>query len=116
MLKFGKVWGETSPIIATPFVELSEIHALPGWACSWHTHELKSNGFYVVSGIIVVEVRKKDYDLVDKTELYAGDFTVVPPGEEHRFICMSDAKVLELYFPEPLGSKDIIRSSIGGRS
>ena len=64
---YGKVWGSTEPLLVTPFIELHRITTLPGYKCSEHKHEHKWNGFYCISGLMDINVRKNDYDLIDTT-------------------------------------------------
>ena len=109
----GKVWGDTSVLIQNAVVELHKINVNAGYKCSEHKHAHKWNGFYVISGVLEIHVRKNDYDLTDVTVLRAGDFTTVRPGEYHWFKCVEDCVALELYYPETL-SEDIQRRSVGG--
>jgi len=60
-----------------------------------------------------VEIHKKDYELVDKTVLIPNEFTVVSPGEYHKFISSSATTALEIYWSE-LNHNDIIRKDVGG--
>jgi mannose-6-phosphate isomerase-like protein (cupin superfamily) len=112
----GKVWGATQLLLRTPLLEVHKLFILPKMQCSLHCHRFKWNAFYVISGSLSIEVQKNDYDLTDITELDAGDFTTVRPGEYHRFttersaIC---AQALEIYYPEFL-SEDIVRKTCGG--
>ncbi len=110
----GKVWGRTSLLLKTPFVEIHHIIVIPNAHCSLHLHTVKNNSFYVCNGTLIIEVHKNNYDLIDRTVLGKGDFTNVPPGEYHRFMTGEDgAEVLEIYHPEPL-SEDIVRKDHGG--
>jgi len=111
----GKVWGDTSVLIQNSNVELHKINVKAGFRCSEHKHEHKWNGFYVISGLLEIHVRKNDYDLIDVTTLRAGNFTAVRPGEFHWFQCIEDCVALELYYPEAL-SEDIVRRSVGGKT
>ncbi len=110
----GKVWGRTSLVLRTPFVEVHKLVVLPNAHCSLHLHTVKNNFFYVCKGTLIIEVHKNCYDLVDRTVLYVGDYTNVSPGEYHRFMTGEDgAEILEIYHPEPL-SEDIVRKDHGG--
>ena len=111
----GKVWGDTSVLIQNSVVELHKINAKAGYRCSEHKHAHKWNGFYVISGVLEIHVRKNDYALTDVTVLRAGDFTTVRPGEYHWFSCVEDCAALELYYPEMI-SEDIQRRSVGGQT
>ena len=114
-MKMGKVWGETKPLLQLPNIEVHEITIHPGSECSLHKHVHKWNAFYVISGYLEIHVEKSNYDLVDVTKLYKWDFTTVPPGEYHKFVCPETAgvtKALEIYYTETL-TEDIIRKTVG---
>lgn len=114
MQREGKVWGETSLLWKTPLIEVHKIEVKPGGYCSWHKHRHKWNAFIVHEGAITIEIRKEAYPLTDVTVLQKGDFTIVRPGEEHRFVAgLVPATAFEIYCPEPL-SEDIVRSDLGG--
>lgn len=108
----GKVWGTTKLIEANGALEFHRIEMDRGGVCSKHLHEFKWNGFYVESGIMLVRVWQKDYDLVDETILNAGDYTKVKPGVYHQFECISDGVAYELYWAE-FNHNDIKRESVG---
>lgn len=114
-MKSGKVWGETHLILKTPMVEIHKLIISPKSHCSWHKHQFKWNAFLVVSGVLMIEVRKNDYALTDTTTLWPGDLCTVKPGEVHRFRTVAEepCQAWEIYYPEPL-AEDIIRESVGG--
>ena len=115
-MKYGKVWGETRPLLVTPLVEIHEIIINPNAHCSHHDHRHKHNAFYCVKGEVEVHVKKTNYDLEDVTFLSAGQITEVPPNEEHWFQTGSSAAiVLEIYYLTPLNPNDIDRKgTVGG--
>lgn len=116
MSKAGKVWGETSVLLANPVVEVHKLWVHEHAHCSWHRHHHRRNAFVVLEGILIVEVRQKAYSLVDETILQAGDLMEVEAGLWHRFrTTATSALVLELYYPVPLQSVDIEREGVGGR-
>lgn len=112
-MKAGKVWGETELIFSNPLVEFHRIEVNAGYRCSTHKHEHKWNGFFVEQGTLSIYVEKNDYNLVDKTTLYTGQFAVVKPGEYHYFVAEDNVVAFEIYWPELL-SEDIVRKNSGG--
>ena len=113
-MKQGKVWGTTENLLTTSMIEVHRIKINPRSFCSMHKHEFKWNMFYVVKGELNIEVRKNDYDLVDVTELYQGQFTSVPPNEYHKFVSKDvHVEALEIYYLNSI-SDDIIRETVGG--
>jgi mannose-6-phosphate isomerase-like protein (cupin superfamily) len=111
-MKYGKVWGETEPLLQTPFVEVHRIFIKAGGQCSFHAHKHKWNMFYVITGRLDIHVQKNNYALTDVTRLFANQFTTVSPTEKHFFEAITDVEALEIYYPEPL-SEDILRESVG---
>lgn len=110
----GKVWGTTECLVSTPFAEFHRLLIRPRFQCSLHVHRRKVNAFYVVSGKLFVDVIKGDHQPPDTTELVAGSFMAIPPGEHHRFRTGEQpCECFELYYPEGL-SEDIDRRDQGG--
>jgi quercetin dioxygenase-like cupin family protein len=112
MIKEGKIWGQTIPVIQSPSVEIHRIHVDQGGFCSKHAHQAKINAFYVLSGELEIR-RWKDYKLVDSTHLFKGDWSIVPAGEYHQFEAHQETEALEVYWTE-LNHNDIMRESVGG--
>lgn len=113
-MKVGKVWGETTPLLQSPLLEVHKVSALEGGYSSKHKHDRKWNAFFVLDGQLIVK-RWKEYGLVDETILDTHEFTTVPPGEWHSFEVPFgySCEFLEWYYLEPL-SEDIIREDSGG--
>lgn len=111
-MKSGKIWGHTEELHKSDVFELHRLVVVPGGMCSKHLHNHKYNVFYVEEGDLSVEVWKRDYDLIDRTELQSGDKMQVVPGEFHRFRSDKGCVAYEWYFPAPL-SEDIVRESCG---
>ena len=108
----GKVWGTSRLLFSANNVEIHRIAVAQYGICSKHRHRHKSNAFYVESGRLAIDVWKHDYPLVDRTVLEPGDYTVIAPGEFHRFQALEDAVAYEIYFVE-LDSADIERETVG---
>lgn len=109
----GKIWGSTSELFNRNNVEIHRIEAKKNGFCSIHKHNHKHNMFFVESGILMIEVWKNDYDLIDTTILKANEYTIVNPGEFHRFTAKTDVIAYEIYWTT-LESNDIIRKNSGG--
>ena len=112
-MKYGKIWGHTTPLLVTPTIEVHKIFSQKGRKCSEHKHQFKWNAFYCISGNVNIFVQKASYPLTDKTNLQAGGITTVSPGETHWFEAEEDSVLLELYYMQAL-SEDIIRKNTGG--
>ena len=112
-MKEGKVWGTTEPLIVNSSLEVHRITVMKGGYCSLHKHQSKYNAFYVMTGKLIIERHKKNYDLKDITRLESNEFTIVPPGEYHKFEAVYVTTALEMYWAE-LNHNDIIRNGVGG--
>jgi mannose-6-phosphate isomerase-like protein (cupin superfamily) len=108
----GKVWGTTELIEANGALEFHRIEMEKGGVCSKHLHRYKWNGFYVESGVMIVRVWQRDYDLVDETIIGPGQYTKVKPGLYHQFECLASGVAYELYWAE-FNHNDIVRESVG---
>ena len=115
MTTYGKVWGKTAPVFAGNNVAVHRIEARSGMQCSKHVHRHKCNLFFVERGCLRVTVWKNAYALADVTQLQAGESTIVPPGEYHRFRAISDVVAYEVYWTE-LDPQDIERDDVGGEA
>ena len=111
-MKAGKVWGDTVNIFSNHNFEFHRIQVKKGGYCSKHKHLHKFNGFYIESGELVISVWK-EYNLVDKTILSTGEFTIVSPGEYHLFEATKDTIAFELYWAK-FDADDIVRENQGG--
>src|SRR5574341_2012784 len=60
-----------------------------GYQCSTHYHEVKSEVFYVSSGLVLMQAYNGER-LMKK-----GESLEIKPGTEHRFIGISDAEIVE---------------------
>lgn len=94
----GKVWGTTQCLFNHNNVECHRMTIKNGHCSSWHVHHARSNAFYLESGLLLIEVKKNDYDLTDRTLLHPGQQTEVPPGEYHRFVALDHCVALEWYW------------------
>lgn len=108
----GKVWGRTELIEANSSLEFHRIEIKKGGTCSKHKHKYKWNGFYVESGSLLIRVWKNNYDLVDETTLFEGQYTRVAPGEYHQFEALADTVAFELYWAN-FDHEDIERETVG---
>ena len=113
-MKQGKIWGQTELIHANDVLEFHRIDFKKNVQCSKHKHKYKWNGFYVVSGKLMIKVWKTDQGLIDETILKAGDWTRIKPGEYHQFIGLQDGVAFELYWAQ-FDHDDIERANAGQR-
>jgi mannose-6-phosphate isomerase-like protein (cupin superfamily) len=118
-MKYSKIWGLTKSLLDNPNFELHRIDIKKGGYCSKHYHKNKHNYFYVVSGILQIDVFREDSDkkIVDSTILGPDESTSVPPTCIHKFIALEDTIAFELYWTTNqtyLEKDDIVRFDQGG--
>jgi len=109
----GKIWGETSKLFSKNNVEVFRITGKESGKSSLHKHNAKWSMFFVESGLLKVVREKNDYELIDETILKPHQSTIIPPGEFHQFIVISDNTVaFEFYWTE-IDQNDIDRKNCG---
>ena len=111
----GKIWGQTEVLFNHNGIECHRIFIKRGYACSLHSHIIRSNAFFVESGVLVIETCKNDYNLIDKTIIKSNQSCIIEPGEFHKFKCLEENTVAyEIYWVE-ISKNDIIRENVGGK-
>lgn len=122
MAEIDKVWGTTEPLVVYSTFEFHRLRIMPNMRCSFHKHNFKHNAFYVLSGVLFVDMTDHDLcfpdnrrDGIDGTKkLYQNQYMTIKPGVHHQFRTGDVPCVaLEMYFTEPL-SEDIFRLNVGG--
>lgn len=108
----GKIWGTTQRLFDHNGVSCDFIRVHKNYTCSIHSHSMRYNAFFVVSGKLVIEQWKNEYDLIDRTLLHSGSSCRVPAGEKHRFVALEETLALEWYWADNIRS-DIFRESQG---
>lgn len=111
-MKAGKVWGETRNIWSSPFSKVDIIRLNAGGFCSEHQHRHMPNWFYVIDGLLEIEVWQES-GLVDKTVLGPGEMTVVPARLFHCMRALEDTLAIEGYEPVAVSVADIDRRTTG---
>ena len=94
-MKAGKVWGTTELIEANGALEFHRIEMKAGGVCSKHLHRYKWNGFYVVSGRLLIRNWRHCQDLIDETILEPGDYHAVGKGRWPRGLVWKEDQVKE---------------------
>ena len=123
MVKWGKVWGETTMLFWNQMASAHVLRIKRGGYSSVHRHARKHNYFYVVSGRLEIRVwpmadpvignRIGKNDLFDSTTLTAGDETTIPSGVWHQFRAIENTTAIEIYDIIG-GDPDIERLDHGG--
>jgi mannose-6-phosphate isomerase-like protein (cupin superfamily) len=118
-----KIWGTTEALVVSPLFEMHRLKIAPGMRCSFHVHRFKHNAFYVLDGVLFLDMADKDLCFppdrddagIDGTvRLERGEYATIRPGFHHQFRTdLTPCVALEMYYTEPL-SEDIVRSNVGG--
>lgn len=111
-----KAWGWTEPLVATPLFEMHRLLIKPQHRCSMHVHQHKLNTFYVLGGVLILDVYKEgpSVDVYDHFFLGVGQWRTIEPHTYHQFrTAEGPCRALEMCYIAPL-SEDIIRSNVGG--
>ena len=92
-----KVWGYeeipvNSELYCFKFLKLEK-----GFCCSLHHHKLKTETFYLLSGLILLEHKQQIFPMMENA------FVTILPNEDHRFFGIEKSIILEVStqdFPE----------------
>jgi mannose-6-phosphate isomerase-like protein (cupin superfamily) len=113
-MKEGKIWGETTDLIETPFFSIHYLSVEAGGFCSEHRHDAKKNIFFVLAGRLRIRIWREG-GLIDEIDLLPGQETEIPAGVFHQFKAMERTLAIEICEVE-LRPGDIERRTQGGRA
>jgi len=86
-----EVWIANNKLYCGKILEIRK-----GKHCSLHFHKLKTESFYLRSGLLRVRVMKTaDCDQVEEFELSPGACMDVPPGLVHQLEALEDCELFE---------------------
>ena len=105
-----KCWGWTRPIFRSSTCSAHELKTLPGWQCSRHHQEHRSNRFVVISGLIGVAVETPFGTA--RHLLHPGQVMDVHPLNWHYFQSFEASLMMEMYFAQDgseIDEADIVR-------
>ncbi len=78
-----------------------------GYKCSYHYHKLKDETFYILNGIVLMNINGKEQVVIPESIIH------ISPGTKHSFAGLTDAKILEIstrHFDD-----DSYRESVSGK-
>lgn len=87
---FEKVWGHEVWIVNNEEYCGKFLNLKRNYRCSTHYHKLKDETFYIMGGVVLMEVGNNTYIL------RTGEAVRVRRGVLHRFTGISDATILEI--------------------
>jgi mannose-6-phosphate isomerase-like protein (cupin superfamily) len=110
----SKLWGTTRLIYRDQVSEVCHASIMLGGYSSRHQHLRKDNTFYVLRGVLLINVFKdRDGELVHTEQLLAGESYTVNAGVWHSFEAQTAVELIETYSVGLQGS-DIERANTGG--
>jgi len=86
--KANKVWGDEIWICNHNYCG-KILNLKKGYQCSLHFHIIKDEVFYILSGLVSLEIDRKEY------VLKRGDSVRILPKMIHRFRGLRDSKIIE---------------------
>lgn len=102
-----KLWGKEEWIVNNQRYCGKILYLNPGFRCSKHYHSIKSETFYVLEGVVFIEVAG------EAITLHQGDSIELLPFTSHRFQAVNGtAKVVE--FSSPHREEDVTRLEDSG--
>ena len=88
--KVEKLWGREEIIVNNEMYCGKLLHIKPGFQCSLHYHPVKHETFYILKGIVRIEIEST------RTLMKEGQSVIVPPHTKHRFSSMVSSILLEV--------------------
>ena len=85
---YPKVWGEEHWIVNKEYCG-KKLILKKGHRCSIHWHEIKDEVFYIISGLVLMEVNS------DIIVLRPGMRQYIKPRDKHRFTGLLDSEIME---------------------
>jgi mannose-6-phosphate isomerase-like protein (cupin superfamily) len=101
-----KTWGHEEIIVNNEHYCGKLLYIYAGHQCSIHSHPVKHETFYVMKGIVRMEVEGK-YILLKE-----GQSVIIPPDTQHRFGSVVNSILIEVSTPH--NDEDVVRITESG--
>jgi mannose-6-phosphate isomerase-like protein (cupin superfamily) len=89
--KHKKVWGKEEWLANTEKYCGKILTLKPGFSCSYHYHKNKDETFYVLSGLVYLNVEGQDIIM------RKGESLRIQPGQKHKFASLKGtSKIIEI--------------------
>ena len=105
--KVKKIWGSEEWLVNNELYCCKILNLKKGYRCSIHYHKVKDETFYVLKGIVLLELFGK------KIILRKGDSIRIKPYTLHRFTGIKNSKILEISTHHE--DSDSYRLKLGGK-
>lgn len=118
-----KCWGRVWHCFHSERVAVSYLELEAGWRCSIHYHRSRANYFFLVSGMVLIELWRSAVKPLGgqlgppsrTIELKPGGNAQVSPLIPHRFRVREPGRMIEVYTGDPVSLGDIVRFDEGGQ-
>jgi len=107
MLTVKKVWGNELIITNSPLYCGKILNLFARHRCSIHYHRCKTETFYILSGLVLMELENYQSE---PFIMRPGDVIDILPQMKHRFTGLLDSKIIE--FSSQDFSKDSFRDTV----
>jgi len=105
--KVKKAWGSEEWIVNNEHYCGKILNLKKGYRCSLHYHKLKDETFYILEGIVKMEVGDRELIMKPKESIH------ILPGMSHRFTGLKDSKIIE--FSTQHFEEDSYRKILSGK-
>jgi mannose-6-phosphate isomerase-like protein (cupin superfamily) len=93
--KTKKVWGEEHEIVNCDLYCGKELVLKKQFRCSIHKHFVKDETFFLLKGLIFLEIKRDEDSQIEEFLLIPGDVFRLNPGVYHRFTGLKNSKFIE---------------------
>ena len=116
---FEDMRGSLTQLVRKGYSQFNVVSSVAGSLRGGHYHELNLEAFYIIYGMLELEVWKKDDNNRERYIFSTGDMFEIPPNVVHSFYYKSESLLVSMYSKGVElsdGSKDIISSEETGIS
>jgi quercetin dioxygenase-like cupin family protein len=101
MEKVSKIWGYEEIIVNNKLYCLKFLHLHKGCYCSVHFHKKKDETFYILTGVVKMEIQLQNPNPglpypFEARVMAEGDSVRLTPGTKHRFSGVEDSVIVEV--------------------
>ena len=85
-----KKWGSEEIIVNNEKYCAKILCLKKGYRCSYHYHKIKDETFYILKGVVLMELEEKEFVMDEGSVMH------IPTGAKHRFTGFTNAEILEI--------------------
>jgi len=87
---YSKVWGSEIWLTNGKLYCGKILNLMKGYKCSYHSHKIKDETFYILKGRVLMKVEGVE------RRLKKGDTVHIPPDTKHSFTGTTNAQIIEI--------------------